>query len=97
MMRDCDLNEVKFQGQRFTWFRTREGELIKVKLDRVLVNVEGMETLPNMQVLNLLAVGSDHSPMVLYTDYKDGVATRRFKFETKWLEMEGCERIISEV
>ena len=97
MMRECDLNEVKFQGQRFTWFGVREGELIKERLDRVLVNVEGMERLPNMQVLNLPAVGSDHSPMVLYTEYKDGVAERRFKFEAKWLETEGCERIISEI
>ena len=97
MMRECDLNEVKFQGQRFTWFGVREGELIKERLDRVLVNMEGMERLPNMQVLNLPAVGLDHSPMVLYTEYKDGVAARRFKFEAKWLEREGCERIISEI
>ena len=70
----------------------REGELIKEGLDRVLANLEWLDMFPNMQVFNLPAVGSNHSPIVVDTDFKYGKAVRRFKFEAKWLSMEDSVR-----
>ncbi|XWS18039.1 hypothetical protein CRYUN_Cryun32bG0008000 [Craigia yunnanensis] len=88
MIRDSDLNEVHFKGQQFTWFGMKEGELIKERLDRVLANLEWLELFHKIQVFNLPAVGSDHSPIVVDTDFNDGKAVRRFKFEAKWLLVE---------
>ena len=87
------LNDALFQGQKFTWFGVREGELIKKRLDRALVNLKWMEEFPNMQVTNLLAMGSDHSPIVMNTDYKDIKNRRKFKFEASWLTVEDCRRL----
>ncbi|XWS16688.1 hypothetical protein CRYUN_Cryun34aG0112400 [Craigia yunnanensis] len=56
-----------------------------------------MEKFPNMQLLNLPTVRSYHSPIVLNSDYKDGLAMKRFKFEAKWLSMEDCEKIVFDI
>ena len=40
MTATCSLNEVHSQEQAFTWFGIREGELIKEKMDRVLLNLD---------------------------------------------------------
>ncbi|XVF37472.1 hypothetical protein REPUB_Repub20aG0011000 [Reevesia pubescens] len=91
LIRDCNLNEVHSQGQFFTWFGIRDGELIKERLDRVLVNFDWMEAFPDMQVFVLPAVGSDHSPIVMNSVRKDKKGPRRFKFENTWMDMEECE------
>ena len=51
------IDYMHFQGQKFTWFRIREGEISKERLDRVLVNLEWMEEFLNMQVTNLPVMG----------------------------------------
>ena len=63
-------------------------------MDVVLANLEWLEEFPNMQVINLPAVGSDHYPIIVNTDYRDKKAARRFKFEVNWLSMDECEQII---
>ncbi|XWS29657.1 hypothetical protein CRYUN_Cryun24cG0048500 [Craigia yunnanensis] len=83
-----------FNGQKFTWFGIREGVLIKERLDRILVNLEWMEEFPNIQVTNLLAVGSDHSPIVMETKHKDRKGERKFKVEAIWVIMKGCEKVV---
>ena len=40
LIESCSLKDVHFQGQKFTWFGTKEGEVIKERLDRVLVNFD---------------------------------------------------------
>ncbi|XWS73321.1 hypothetical protein CRYUN_Cryun02cG0118700 [Craigia yunnanensis] len=55
-----------------------------------------MEEFPNMQVTNLPAVGSDHSPIAMNLDYKDIKNGRKFKSEASWLIMEECELIKNE-
>ena len=81
MINSCGLNVAHYKGQKLTWYGIKEGELIKERLDRALVNLEWMEAFPNMQVLNLVAIGSDHCPIVVNTDYKDKKGRGKFKFE----------------
>ena len=73
----CLLNDANFHGHKLTWFRVRERELIKERLDMVLVNLEWMEEFPNMQVTNLPAMGSDHSPIVMNTNHKDNKVEKK--------------------
>ncbi|XWS30732.1 hypothetical protein CRYUN_Cryun23aG0013800 [Craigia yunnanensis] len=68
MIKSCGLNDVQFQGQKYTWYGVREGELVKKRMDRVLVNLEWLEEFHNIQVINLPVVGSDHSLIVMNTD-----------------------------
>ena len=42
MIDTCFLHDAHYQGQKFTWFRVREGELIKERLDKVLVGMDGI-------------------------------------------------------
>ena len=93
MINSCGLNDAHYKGQKFTWYRIRKGELIKERLDRALVNLEWMEVFPNMQIMNLAAMGFDHSLLVANSEYKD---KRKFKFEVSWLMMEDCEKVIKE-
>ena len=96
LISSCLLNDVHYQGQKFTWFGIREGELIKERLDRVLANLEWLEEFPNMQVINLPAVGSDHSPIIMNSDCRDKRAAKSFRYEANWLTMVECEQIIKE-
>ena len=54
--------------------------MIKEKLDKAIVNLEWQENFPKIQVFNLQAVGSDHSPIVVNTEYKDKKSPRAFRF-----------------
>ena len=81
MIESCALKNVQFQGQRYTWYGVREGELVKKRLDKVLVNLEWFEKFQNIQVFNVHAVRSDHLPIVLNTDQKDIKSCKRFKFK----------------
>ncbi|OMO71257.1 reverse transcriptase [Corchorus capsularis] len=92
----CQLLEVPSQGQQFTWSGIRDGEIIKEKLDRCLVNLDWLEQYPRTQVWNLPAIGSDHSPLVINTVVGDKKGAKLFKFEAIWLEKEDCKRIIGE-
>ena len=46
--------------------------------------------------MNLLAMGSKHSLVVMNSDFKDIKSGRKFKFEASWLIMEECEAVIKE-
>ena len=78
---DCELMGGPYKGQLYTWFNKRGNGLIRERLDRALVNLLWEETYPCSQVLNLPAVGSDHSPLIMNTEYHDKKAPRKFKFE----------------
>ena len=94
MVKGCNLNNVLFKGQKFTWFDTRDRKLIKERLDRALINLEWMEQFPNTQGFDLFAIGSDHSPIVLLIEMRDKRAPKEFKFESNWLGMEECKEIV---
>ena len=47
-------------------------------------------------MINLPAMGSDLSSIIMNSYYKDKKAARRFKFKANWLPMEECEHIIKE-
>ena len=92
----CSLNDAHFQGQKYTWFGVREGELIKERLNRVLVNFEQIEEFTRMQVTNLPTIGSNHSLVVMNTEHKDIKNGRKFKFQVAWLTIEDCEKIVND-
>ena len=47
-------------------------------------------------MFNLHAIGSNHSPIVVDTDYSDKKSLRRFRFEVGWISYDSCERIVQE-
>ncbi|OMO70992.1 reverse transcriptase [Corchorus capsularis] len=45
-------------------------------------------------IFNLEALGSDHAPILVDTDYKEEKAPRRFKFEATWLTYPDCMDVV---
>lgn len=58
----CSLMDVDSKGYAFTWANKA---LFKERLDRVLCTMEWRILFPNAEVLDLLAIGPDHSPLLL--------------------------------
>jgi hypothetical protein len=81
---DCDLEDLGFVGDRFTWRRGR----IRQRLDRAVANGAWVTMHPGA-VLNLEFIRSDHRPILLDTEYQEvpvqsGHVPKRF--EAKWLQ-----------
>ena len=91
---DCELMEVPYKGQLYTWFNKKGNGLIRERLDRALVNLLWEETYPCSQVQNIPAVRSNHSLLIMNIEYHDKKAPRKFKFEIVWAEMKECGEVI---
>ncbi|TYG76839.1 hypothetical protein ES288_D03G146900v1 [Gossypium darwinii] len=95
MIEVSQLYDISFKGQRFTWFGLRDQAWVKERLDRALVNLDWMEACPNTQGFNLPAIGSDHSPMVVFSDFRDKKVKKKFKFEAMWLKYDSINEVVS--
>lgn len=90
------MEEIGSKWARFTWSNNRRGNMrIMEKLDRSLGNQQWSQKFPRAQCINEIAVGSDHSPLIIERDHSDMRGRKRFKFEQMWLEHDQCPRIIA--
>jgi hypothetical protein len=84
---DCELVDVGFSGEPFTWRRGR----IRERLDRAVATSEWMIMHPGAILQHLPWTKSDHRPILLDTDYQQ-VEVRAHdgpkRFEAKWLKEE---------
>lgn len=93
-MDECGLYNISCQGHEFTWTGIRDGEVIRERLECALVNYKWMQAFPRCQGFNLDAVGSDHSPIVLWTEFVDKKGTIKFKFEANWVKEVECADVV---
>ncbi|XP_026385026.1 uncharacterized protein LOC113280641 [Papaver somniferum] len=94
---DLDLIDLGFTGCPFTWSNKRRGHaLTEQRLDRVLVIDDWLSLYPNTTITNMLAIGSDHHPVLLNSNphWKNGKIP--FKFFVPWMDHEDCKKIIAE-
>ena len=60
--------DLGFSGHKFTWSNKRAGwENIRERLDRGICNVDWQSLFPNAGVKHLIALNSDHLPILLNT------------------------------
>jgi hypothetical protein len=79
----CQLLDLGFQGQPFTW---RRGP-VKERLDRVLGNADWQNLFPNSNITHLPINSSDHSGLWLRLGSNNNTNRRNyFKFLGSWLE-----------
>jgi hypothetical protein len=85
---DCDLKDLGYLGDRFTWRRGR----IRERLDRAVANPGFMNMMPNVAVTNMKFQRSDHRPILLDAEhYRVNHAmgpTCPRRFEARWLREE---------
>ncbi|XP_020680483.1 uncharacterized protein LOC110098107 [Dendrobium catenatum] len=82
-----DLHDLGFVGPRYTWSNNKSGNSkIWVRLDRILMNSEGLRMAPMVSVKHLLRLASDHCPLLLNfspTSPRPGI--RWLRFEDIWM------------
>ncbi|OMO94917.1 reverse transcriptase [Corchorus capsularis] len=94
MVEHCQLIDIQFQGQKFTWMGKRDDFVIKERLDRAFVNPQWLMAFPHSQLLIQPAIGSDHSPVILNSCWQDIKGPRKFKFESYWTDVEDIRSVV---
>ncbi|XP_020699751.1 uncharacterized protein LOC110112018 [Dendrobium catenatum] len=80
---DNDLHDLVILGPRYTWSNNKTGNSkIWVRLDRILMNSEGLRLAPLVTVKHLVRLASDHYPLLLF------LAPTLQKPEGRWLRFE---------
>ncbi|GKU90863.1 hypothetical protein SLEP1_g4808 [Rubroshorea leprosula] len=86
----CDFKEMGFKGPQFTFIRKMHDNIIKERLDRVLMNPGWSGMFPGAFSHHLLALKSDHAPiLVIATKTMNGFQHKRtklFRFENYWIK-----------
>lgn len=96
MLNDCGLVDLECKGPRFTWRNNRtEGGFIMERIDLAFANLEWREKFDTALVFVEAAIGSDHNPLVLNTNFSLNKVRKPFRFESFWTTEEECHRIIS--
>ncbi|KAH6787695.1 hypothetical protein C2S52_007247 [Perilla frutescens var. hirtella] len=97
---DCQLEDVRFQGYKFTWNNNQEGDKnIQERLDRFLASEEWLEFFPNFSVEHLARIASDHCPILLHEMSMTRVHRKRkrmFRMEEMWFHDETCLDVCKE-
>ncbi|GLT71972.1 hypothetical protein SLA2020_439500 [Shorea laevis] len=85
-LEDCQLNDLGFQGPKFTWNNSISGyHFTKERLDRAIANKEWCELFLAADVSVEAARTSDHSPVLLTLKKSSETYKKRgFRFEASW-------------
>lgn len=96
----CGLSSMHTMGPKFTWANNRSGgAFTKERLDRTLVNQEGISMPVELSCSILLAIKSDHSPLLINVSRRITSQLRRpllFRYEAVWEIREECKSIVQE-
>ncbi|KAL5539622.1 hypothetical protein UlMin_042308 [Ulmus minor] len=98
---DCQICDLGFVGDLFTWCNNRPNDLIYERLDKGFGNIDWMDRFPNTKVEHLTAICFDHRPL-LFSFGNHLVADRcgrkkivnRFHFEEAWSNDPGCGELV---
>lgn len=85
MVHYCELIDLGFNGNRFTWLNKRyknKYSLIYERSNRFLANEKWVHKFPNSQVIHLPRTHSDHCPLLLSLHNNNLKVDKLFKFKT---------------
>ncbi|KAL6137675.1 hypothetical protein ACLB2K_062964 [Fragaria x ananassa] len=91
-----DLIDIQFKGQKYTWSNNWPGGgLIKIRLDRGIVNTKWLERWLDTSVFHFPKLGSDHCLLIFDTEPPLDRGPKSFKFEPSWVDYAECKEVIS--
>ena len=95
---DCRLEDLGFQGSKFTWCNMQSNEdVVFAKLDRGVCTREWLQLFPLARVRTIPFVLSDHHAVLVDCLRTVSNPTQRkfqFHFEAMWIKREYCEEVI---
>ncbi|XP_042950313.1 uncharacterized protein LOC122282426 [Carya illinoinensis] len=100
VLTECELRDLGYKGQRFTWWNGRGGNAhIFEHLDRFVGNDLLTHLFPHLVVQHGNVAHSDHIPILFESSNFQPMPRRpkQFHLEAMWVGEEQCERIIEQV
>jgi exonuclease III len=94
-MNDCELEDIGFVGNQFTWKSGR----IRERLDRALANADWSGMHPSAELIHLDFVKSDHRPILIDTEHRSVPQVKQSRprrFEAKWLREQGFTEVVQQ-
>ena len=91
---ELQLLDLYLHGRRYTW-SNEQAAAVMVKLDRVLYSAEWNDLFPGCLLQALSSDISYHYPMLLSLD-TNFVHCRHFRFENRWVQLEGFMESVAE-
>lgn len=95
-VRECNLVDLGFVGERFTWERSRGKESwVQERLDRGMENQNWCNMFPQAEVRVFDVAPSDHLPLHLQLNKQVYMPkSRRFRFENVWVKETECINLV---
>ncbi|KAE8656392.1 hypothetical protein F3Y22_tig00117001pilonHSYRG00005 [Hibiscus syriacus] len=93
-----DFNDFATLNDIFTWTRQHQGRVIlQERLDRLLYNIDMVDFFPNLRVVTLTRIYSDHNPILVNTDLEIPMDKDKhpFRFEAAWLTHEEFKMVFN--
>lgn len=89
------MGDIMFRGSIFTWANNRAGEgYIQERLDRFFGSAEWLVQYDTAEVTHILKQASDHYLLLLDSKPQRTKTKSRFIFESRWVKMQDCEKMI---
>ncbi|XP_075111382.1 uncharacterized protein LOC142181766 [Nicotiana tabacum] len=81
MIEDSGLVDLGYYGHKYIWSNGRgPNSIVCNRLDRGLVNGQGLTVFPATTVSHLVSAGSDHNPLLMEINLRQETGKRYFKF-----------------
>ncbi|GKV14797.1 hypothetical protein SLEP1_g25615 [Rubroshorea leprosula] len=98
-MNNCNMIDLGFVGNRFTWVNMRfSHHLIRERLDRAWANPEWKLLFPEATLFHLPRTSSDHCPILLdLKPFTHRTGSRPFRMEKFWLDHPEFQALIQQI
>ncbi|PKU62019.1 hypothetical protein MA16_Dca012128 [Dendrobium catenatum] len=90
MINDCNLNDIGFYGNSFTWSRAN----LFQRPDRFLFNNDWLSHFSTTNVEHLSKTMSDHAPLLLYINVVNQSGSCAFRFFNMWLMHDSFKKVV---